>query len=409
MDKSRAMSKIEHIKFSHTELPVIESNFKNTKWVKYGEKNNFPKKMIEYLSYSAVHKGVINLKKSLIAGNGFINENGDYLEFELNPDYSNDELLKRIANDYAIFNGFALEILWNEQGDAVAEVRHIDFTRIRAEWDDYDQPDCYYYSRDWEYYHLTRNKPKVIPVFNPDKVVMDGAIVQPRQIYYHYEPEPSIPYYPLPSYSPAFKDIEFDYQYGMFKANMMKNGMFPSLHMQVAGDPDDKKKKEFKKFINDKWAGAENAGGIVITYGASGDGEIKLTPIQLDAGADKFTAWKEDSNQNIISAHGLTSRTLAGLQGGAGLSGQGNEMNVALEQFQNSYVSEKQDYICGVFQRILEVNGYNQEIIIASKRPFTFIPDILWDIMTSEDIVKISKDVLGVELNGTNLPNNGEI
>lgn len=402
---------MEFLGLSSYELPVIESNFKRYKWVQYGKDNLFPKEMVDYLSYSAIHKGIVDLKKTLIAGNGFVNENGESVELNLNSKLSDFETLKRVARDYSIYNGFALQILWARNGKEIAEIRHIDFSKIRAEWDEYDSPDNYYYCRDWKYYSLPRNKPVLIPRFNPDTVVRNGAIIQPKQLYYFYEPEPSIPYYPIPSYSPAFKDIEFDYQYGLFKANSMKNGMFPSLHVEVAGNPPEEKKKQFRKQIKENWQGSDKAGGVLVTYGGQGDGAINLTPIQADAGADKFIAWKEDSNQNIISAHGLTSRTLAGLEGGAGIQGQGNEMVVALEQFQNGYVDEKQDYIIEVFDKLLKFTDKQVEgLDISDKRPFTIVPDILWDIMTSKDIIKVASEKYGIELDGTSIPdNNGEV
>lgn len=399
----------EFIALNTYELPVIQSNYKTHKWVKYGEDNLFPREMREYLSFSATHKGIIDLKKSLVAGNGFVDSDGQPVDLELNSKMSDFETLKRIANDYSIYNGFALQILWSNDGQTIAEIRHIDFSRIRAEWDDYDNPKGYYYCRDWEHYNLPRNRPKYIPIFDPEKVVKDGHIVQPKQIYYFYELTNDLPYYPLPTYSSIFKDIEFDYQYGLFKANSMKNGMFPSIHLEVQGEPDQEKKKAFAKKIKDTWQGSEKAGGVLITYGSEGDGSVRINQIQADAGADKFVAWKEDTIQNIVSGHGLTSPTLAGLSGNGNLSGNAMEMVTALEQFQNSYVDEKQDYIIEVFERLLPYKGYEGEIDIADKRPFTVVPDILWDLMTSEDIVRVANEKYGIELSDTNLPNDGMI
>ena len=411
---SKDISRIQILKLNEVVLPRVESTFTGTRWVKYGPQNLFPRRMADYLNFSAVHKDIIKLKKTLTAGKGFVDSQGEPIDLHLNTVQSDFQTLKSLSRDYAMYNGFSIQVLYNKAGK-VSEIRHIDFARIRAEFDKYANPKAYWYSRDWDRYTLPRNKPIRIPVFNPNKVVGKDdkgkpGIIEDKQMFYFFEPEPDQDYYPTPVYSPAFKDIEFDFEYGKYKASTMQNGMFPAVHVKVQGDPEDEEKREFKKTMEKEWIGSENAGGIFITYGEGEDGDVTIEPLTIDANADKFIAWEESSHQNIMTAHGLTTPTLAGIAGDGNLSGNANELMIGLEQFQSSVIDEMQKSIEDTLAEILKARDKEvPEFTIADTRPFTVVPDILWEIMTSADIVKVVKEKFGIELDGTSLPNGGEI
>ena len=62
-----------------------------------------------------------------------------------------NDLYSKIALDYKLFGGFALEVIWSRDKTTIAEVYHIDFSYIRAKKKD-NRGNCpgYFISNDWK-------------------------------------------------------------------------------------------------------------------------------------------------------------------------------------------------------------------------------------------------------------------
>ena len=176
------------------------------------------------------------------------------------------------------------------------------------------------------------------------------------------------------------------------------------MHINVVGDAEEDERTAFKKAFKDSMVGAENAGGAFVTWSPDTESAATITPIQTTQNADTFTAWKEDTVQSIVTAHSLSSPTLAGISGSGNLSGNANEMIVALELFTNNYVKGKQDNISQVITKLIQFKGFEGIIVtIANVQPFSVVPDVLWDIMTDEDIERIASEKFGIKLTGTSI------
>jgi hypothetical protein len=402
------------LKLASVNLPYVRQAHFTTKWVPFGKKNDFPERMLDYVSYSATHKPICLLKANMIAGGGLISNNPENTQLleaikQLNPKEKSYKTLKKIAKDYAIFNGFALQVIWDRTGKRIAEIRHMDFSRVRAGANETGEPDTYYYSPNWRYASQSLFKPVPMPVFNPEKVLArnkDGQeyIAQPRQIYYHYEAEAGIDYYPIPTYNSSFKDIEFEYQYGMFKANTMKNNMFPGLHIKNVGDPNKTEKEAYVEHVHKKYGGSENAGSILFSWAKNPDNHTQIDAIQNTGNADLFVAWKADARQNIISSHQLSSPVLAGLAGDGGLGGNASELAEAVKLFQENYVNDKQTDVVDVLATLLRYKGVSNtdDLDIASVSAEMDLPDWAVDVMTDEELRALLKERNGIKLQDKN-------
>ena len=348
-------------------IPRVRASAGGTPWVKYGSDNLYPQQLIDCKSYSPVHQAILNLKTDLIAGEGFITA----------PDvpYSLPELslLRKLAHDYALFNGFALQILWGRGGKTIAEIRHLNFSSLRAELTGAGMaPETWYYSSNWEAWEKEGDpfyRPYPVAAFNPSQ-----SRNEPRQVLVFAEYAPEIECYPLASYNSALPDILFDYEYGRFKLNSMRNGMFPTLHIEVEGEPSDAEKEAFYTALKRKFGGTEQAGEVLITYGTEGAGKTTVTPIEVRGNADMYREWEAQAAQRIISAHRLSSPVLAGLPAKSGLGGNGNEIAVAYEHFFNTVIRPMQLNIINVLKPLLALAGTpHPDLDIANSKPIRFV------------------------------------
>ena len=132
--------------FEAIPLPTFRE-LRNKDYVLFGENNLYPQKLIELFQGSAIHHTAIEAKTAAIKGEGFevygeteINGNGESL----------NDLFAKIALDYTLFGGFALNIVWARSGERVAEMYHLPFANVRSgKMNDLDRVEEYFYSSDW--------------------------------------------------------------------------------------------------------------------------------------------------------------------------------------------------------------------------------------------------------------------
>lgn len=411
---------IRVIKLQSVNLPVIrQANFA-THWVPYGEDNAFPDRINDYESYSATHKPILRLKANMIAGGGLIcdeKKNPGLAKAikKLNDKERSYKTLKKIGRDYAKFNGFAIEVIWNRAGTHIAGLHWLDFSRVRAGVPDVNTGEVanYYYSKNWKMQAHAQFRPRPIPVFNPAAVLGthkgEPVLQQPRQIVYFYEPENGIDFYPVPTYNAAFKDIEYEYQQAMFKNNTMKNGMFQSSNIHYNWNPTKDEKDAIYKGLEANCKGTENAGGFMVTFGVTDSGQkpVDITPLSLNTNADLYSGWDASAEQKIVSAHQLSSRVLAGLPGDGGLGGNGAELLQAFNNFQETYVNDKQSDIVDVLKELLMHSPgvtSTDDLDIATKHPFVEIPDWALEVADDATLKKWAKERLGLEFVEPQLP-----
>jgi hypothetical protein len=373
---------LQFIKLASANIPRVRLDAaQQGNWVKYGTDNLYPQQLIDYKSYSATHQAIINLKTDLITGEGFISET----ETKTLPDIN---LLRRLASDYALFNGFALQVIWSRDGNTLAEIRHINFSSLRAGLPNAQgEITTWFYSRNWETWEKEGNslcQPVAIAGFNPEL-----STKYPRQIYWMAEYAPEIEFYPLASYNAAIPDILFDFEYGKFKLNSMKNGMFPTLHINVEGEPEAHEKEAFYQSLKRKFSGTDNAAEVLITYGNPGAGQTTITPIEIRGNSGMFREWETQSIQRIISAHRLSSPVLAGLPGSGSLGNHGSEIAIAYEHFYNTVVRPMQINIIASLEKLYAYsNTPYQNLQVANSKPirFVFSEGILSQILTRNEM-----------------------
>ncbi len=372
------------LKLESVYIPRVRPNAGGSAWVKYGSDNLYPQQLIDCKSYSATHQAILNLKTDLITGEGFL-QSADKGSSAAVP---STDLLRRLASDYALFNGFAIQVIWSRDGKRIAEYRHLNFSTLRMALPAPGmQPDTWYYSRNWEAWEKESDpscRPLEMPAFNPAE-----SKIEPRQVYVFAEYAPEVEHYPIAAYNSALPDIMFDFEYGRFKLNSMRNGMFPTLHIEVQGQPTSEEKDNFYRSLKKKFSGTEQAAEVLITYGIEGAGKTTVTPIEVRGNADMFREWEAQSVQRIISAHRLSSPVLAGLPGRAGLGANGSEIAVAYEHFYNTVIRPMQINICASLEGLLAYSGKQPAaLVIANSKPirFVFTENVLEKILTRDEM-----------------------
>ena len=97
--------------FTALELPVI-SEVRGKEYMRFGGDNLFPQTIISLYDTSAINATCINSIKDGIVGEGIIDYGTEYI----NTDGETiDEVFNKIALDYTLFGGYAMNVIWNKR------------------------------------------------------------------------------------------------------------------------------------------------------------------------------------------------------------------------------------------------------------------------------------------------------
>ena len=134
--------------FSKEELNIPEwKEFQvvGRKYISWGSDNKMPDFLITLRDNSAVHNAVLQKKNLYTYGMGL--EEGQNIEqFHLGQ----EETLRAIIDDYWLYNMWAMNVVWSNDGEAISHAEHVDMSKLRAgKKNEFGKIDKWYFSNDW--------------------------------------------------------------------------------------------------------------------------------------------------------------------------------------------------------------------------------------------------------------------
>lgn len=325
---------IYRLNFAESSLPVFKEN-KAKGFITFGSDNLYPNTLIDLFNKSPKHSAIVTQKAAYLAGDKTeiigqstedIAKAQEYMK-SINSYESFDALKKKITQDIELFDGFAIEIIWNKAKTAISEIYHLPFQNVRCSVDGH-----YLYAEDWS---DRRVKPEHYYAWNP-------KTRESKQVLYYKYYRAGQDIYPLPSYVGALKYIEIDTEISNFHLNSIKTGFSAQTLVQLfKGIPTpDEARKTIKRF-KENFTGSDNAGSVIIQFNDPNE-----TPSTVDNLApsdfDKlFMQLNEQVQQEIFSGHRVTSPMLFGIKTEGQLGGR-NELIESYEAFQVGYVEPRQ-------------------------------------------------------------------
>ena len=329
-------------------------------YIEFGKKNDYPNYLVDLYNKSAKHNAIIKGKVNYITGNGFkIKEGNDPIgeQFiaQANRVESLTEILRKASIDIELFGGAYLQIIWSVTGENLAEVYHVDYTKIRTNADNTQ----FWYSENWE---DRKYKKEVFNSFN-------SQLRQGTQIMYLKEYRPNLNAYALPGYFGALNYVESDIEISKHVLGNAQTGFSASKLITLPnGEPSDDEKRQIERKFTDRFTGSDGKKFIL-----SFVNDASRKPVIEDLGASDIT--KEDFGnvdkmiqQNIFAGHQITAPDLFGIST-PGQLGTRQQMRDSYEIFKNTYVNDKQIFLEQVFSLLAKLHGANSELQIIPVEP----------------------------------------
>jgi hypothetical protein len=348
MSEQKKRSEFQKISFNVASLPVFSEVLQRSPWVYYGENNLLPQYFIELFDNCAIHKSVIISKVNQIMGDGIVSLNNPMATVNLiNPTENVSEVMRKCALDFMLFGGFSLNVIWSKDKKTIAEIYHLDFSRVRSgKLNDEDFIDTYYYSANWKDYK--KFPPIEIKAFSQDEK-------DPNQIYYYKSYMPSMSYYPVPDWSAGQRAIEIDVESKNFHMNNLRSGMVPSLWINYNnGIPGEEEQKILVRALESQYSGTDNAGQAIISFNESKELSPEITQIPRNDNDSYYQTLNDDITRNILSAHRVSSAELFGIAT-TGKLGGGNEIVEHSEYFRKMVIMPYQNCLLPVFDKLVSL------------------------------------------------------
>ena len=330
-------------------LPVFSEVFQRFPWVWYGENNQMPAYLITRYNNCAIHKAVVISKREQIMGDGIVSLNNPMATINLvNKKENVYDVMKKCALDLVLFGGYSLNVIWSRDRKSIAEIHHVDFSRVRCgkinlETDEIEK---FYYSPDWA--NIRKYPPQEYPAFNQDDS-------EASQIYYYKQYSPSNSYYPQPDYSGGLAAIEIDVQIKEFHANNLKNGMMPSLWINMNnGIPGEEEQRLVTRALESQFTSVNNAGRPIISFNESKELSPEITQIATSGNDQYYQTIYEDIVRTILSSHRVSSGELYGIST-AGKLGTRNEIVDHSEYFRKMVIQPYQKELLVTFDKLVSL------------------------------------------------------
>lgn len=357
------MENIIILRFAEAKQPEYREK-RGQGYIEFGDKNDYPKYLLELYNKSAKHNAIVRGKVNYITGNGWATKDPDPVAEQFikapNPYENLSDLTRKVSIDLEVFGGAYLEIIWSKVGGQINSINHIDYTKIRSNKDNTQ----FWYKTDWS---ERKEQAEVIPAFNTAPEMRVG-----KQILYLKEYRPGLDTYALPGYMGALNYIESDVEVSKHVLGNAQTGFSASKLITLPnGEPTPDEKRNIERRFTDRFSGSDGKKFIL-----SFVQDVNKKPVVDDLGASDLT--KEDFGrvdlmiqQNIFAGHQITSPALFGIKTEGQLGGR-TEIRDAYEIFKNTYVNDKQRFLESVFNQLAILKGAKEEMFIQPVEPISF-------------------------------------
>lgn len=376
---------------------------RNKDWILYGKKNDYPQYLLKLFNMSGRHNAIITGKVDRILGKGW-NFDTDGLLAEqiaglracMNKANRGERLIdvtRKIALDMEVFNGFAIEVIYDMKGD-IAELFHVDFSKIRKGKDGTEFEHQFIYSDNWESSKPldAEHNPELIPPYNPRKP-------EGKQLIYWQGYRPSAEVYPFPQYIGSTAAIETDIEISNWHLNNIKHGFSGGYIINFNnGIPSEEEQRAIERKIIDKHTGSDAAGRFVLNFSDGKDRSAEVIPITPNNLDKQFQQLTQDAAQEIFTGHKVTSPMMFGVKTQGQLGGR-TELIDAEELFENTYVKQRRMILEEVINRLLIDKGLVGELFLqpAQTLSFQFSEMTIASVMKTDEL-RLAAEGMGIEL-----------
>lgn len=285
-------------KVDYTEY-IYGSGNNSDRPVSWGEDNLMPSLYFNCYAKSSTLKAIVDSCVNYTLGDGIeVTESASYWNDKVNRNgMTKRQLIEKIALSLFIYNGYAVQVVYNKLGQVV-ELFPLDFKRCRVN-------ECLtkvFYCKKWGKW---TGKYDTYDIFNPEHI----DTTKPTQIFWYKSANLSN-IYPLPIYNGALNDVICEIESSKYSLNTVTNGFSARYLIQFPENRNitDEQKQGIEDAIKTKFTGSD-ANASFMLYWRNGDSDaekIEISKIEGDDNAERYIAIRESVRENIFISCRMT-------------------------------------------------------------------------------------------------------
>lgn len=346
-----SMRMIDPVVESNIVLPTEKAN-KGTDMIEWGDGNGYPEYLLDLYNNVSTLKSIIDGNVDYIAGDDVTCALPVYEDNMNRKGESSLDLVRKLAKDYQMFGGFALQVIRGVDG-RVAELYHTDIRFLRCNKD----ADTFWYSE--KFGKKGKTDTLVYPAFmaNLDwaKLDEDGRKRHASSIL--YVKNTTTQTYPSPVYSAAVKACEIERSIDEYHLNAINNGFVSSALVNLNnGFPESEEiQKEVEEAFNEKFSGKENAGRIMFSWNRDKESATEIVTPQIEDFGDRYEALAKTARQRIFTAFRANPNLFGIPTESLGFSQE--EYESAFKLYNRTQIRPVQRMIGDAFDKVLGARG----------------------------------------------------
>jgi len=320
----------------------------------YDADNAYPQRMLELVGQSPTAKDCWNKRAKFIAGNGFedpalgkqpVNSKGLTMA----------KLLKAIATDKALFNGFGIHVNYNANF-LIASVNYVKFEDIRmGDTDNADTAGKFAIYSDWghkTWKNIMRSKITFLDAYNTDEKAIEQQVTAAGgwdkykgQLFYF---NPEVEDYPLIEADSVWEDFETEAGIKTFNNREVTTGFLPStmLFMQSRREEADNSTdtgnantpSQLERDLG-AFQGAKSAQKIIVIEYEDESAKPEFQPYAIQNNDKLFEVTERSVEARIIKGFSVP-KELVNAEKSSGLS-NGGEKKEAIREFNDNTAPDR--------------------------------------------------------------------
>ena len=339
-----------------------------------GKKNSFYQYIIDRYNGSPTNSAIINSYIDLVFGKGLTSD--DKKAVELLNKVTTEKEIKRIVSDFVIFGETTMQILAKKNDTNLPSILHLATNKTIPELENENgEIEGYWFSKDWDKFLKPENKPENFPVFGKKA---------PITIYRVKPYKANKEYFSDPLYMAGLPYAEMEEEIANYCINHIQNGLSFGYIINVPDGinwtPEDR--EQFERQLKTKLTGSQNAGKFIIAFNGR-DMEVNVVPLNVNDAHKQWQFLTEESRQQLLTAHRVTSPMLFGIKDNTGLGNNAQELDTAEMQLYKRVIVPMQKHITSAISTIFREYGYEFD--------FYFLP-------LTETTADASKSFTGIQI-----------
>lgn len=357
------------------EIDDFDSRVKYDKtngWVKFGDDNLYPQKLVYLYENSPTHSAIIDKKTNYTAAPLIIPDELENVKKQLEKLYDGkglQALLNRITKDYYMFGAFCLQVIFYRNRKKIKDIIYQDVSAVRRGFDkDENEQGLYdqgvYISQNWRKSNSEEAKPQFFKLFNYSMLDFDDDTKPPTEpvFLYHYNDNVGREWYPLPAYQSGLMNIFSEIESSKYIYHQFKNSFNPSGMLRLPHIADEQRQRHIKNKIQEEMQGTENSGKILAVFD-DGENTVEWIPFSESFNHTGIIELQERNQRMIVTAHHLPSAELVGIPtAGASLGGNSNMLVQSAKEFYTQTIKPQQKMIFDVIDKLLAGMGIDYKV-----------------------------------------------